>query len=145
MRRRYALVILLAVGAGQAVAQGAAVPGQEIKFQEGVYARALPRDLDAPPVPREFRGAWVATVDNIDWPSKPGLPVEQQKAEMIAILDRAAQLKLNALVFQARPACDAFYASTREPWSEFLTGQMGKAPEPFYDPLEFTVTEAHKR
>ena len=64
---------------------------------------------------------------------------------MLAILDRAVQLKLNAIIFQVRPACDAMYASTIEPWSEYLTGTMGKAPEPFYDPLAFAVAEAHKR
>jgi uncharacterized lipoprotein YddW (UPF0748 family) len=84
-------------------------------------------------------------VSNLDWPSKPGLPTSQQKAELIAIMDRAAHLKLNALILQVRPACDAFYNSKHEPWSEFLTGQMGKAPEPFYDPLAFAVEEAHRR
>jgi len=64
---------------------------------------------------------------------------------MIAILDRASQLKLNAIIFQVRPACDALYASQIEPWSEYLTGTMGKPPEPFYDPLEFVTKEAHKR
>jgi uncharacterized lipoprotein YddW (UPF0748 family) len=104
------------------------------------------RSTIVPPIPpREFRGAWVATVGNIDWPSKPGLPSAQQKAELVAILDRAVQLRLNAIIFQVRPACDALYAASLEPWSEYLTGQMGKAPEPFYDPLAFTVEEAHKR
>ncbi len=101
--------------------------------------------VQPPSLPREFRGAWVPTVGNMQWPSKPGLPVSQQKAELLAILDRAAQLKLNAIIFQVRPACDAFYSSKLEPWSEYLTGQMGKAPEPLYDPLAFAVTEAHKR
>ncbi|MGC8669316.1 MAG: glycoside hydrolase family 10 protein [Chthonomonadales bacterium] len=98
-----------------------------------------------PPIPREFRGAWIATVNNIDWPSKPGLPVETQKSELLAILDRAAALHLNAVILQVRPACDALYASRYEPWSEYLTGAMGKAPEPLYDPLEFAVSEAHRR
>src|SRR5438270_11378553 len=106
---------------------------------------AAPRGYPAPapdvPEPaREFRGVWVATVDNIDWPSRPSLPgpegTRQQKAELVRIMDKAAQLHLNAVVFQVRPACDAFYASKLEPWSEFLTGKMGQAPEPFYDPLE---------
>jgi uncharacterized lipoprotein YddW (UPF0748 family) len=94
---------------------------------------------------REFRGAWVATVANKDWPSKPGLSTAQQKAELLAILDRAALLKLNAIVFQVRPQCDAMYASPIEPWSEYLTGTMGRAPQPFYDPLAFAVEEAHNR
>ena len=70
-----------------------------------------------PPVMREFRGVWVATVGNIDWPSKPGLPVETQKAELLAILDRADALNFNAIVLQVRPAADALYASKLEPWS----------------------------
>ena len=99
-----------------------------------------------PPLPlREFRGAWVASVGNIDWPAKPGLPVAQQKTDLLALLDRAAQLRLNAIIFQVRPACDALYASKLEPWSEYLTGELGRAPMPFYDPLEFAVAEAHRR
>ncbi len=104
-----------------------------------------PSGLTPPPVQREFRGAWVATVNNIDWPSQPGLSVSQQKRELIAIMDRAAELHLNAIVFQVRPACDAFYDSRIEPWSPFLTGTMGKAPSPFYDPLALAIEEAHKR
>src|SRR5262245_10676295 len=91
-----------------------------------------------PPKPaREFRAAWVATVGNIDWPSQKGLSTAEQKTELLAILDRAAQLKLNAIILQVRPACDAIYASAIEPWSEYLSGTMGKAPQPFYDPLAF--------
>ncbi|HEV8593848.1 MAG TPA: family 10 glycosylhydrolase [Pyrinomonadaceae bacterium] len=92
---------------------------------------------------REFRAAWIATVDNIDFPSKKGLPTEQQKAEIIRDLDLAKSLRLNAIVFQVRPMADAVYRSTLEPWSEFLTGEMGKAQD--FDPLEFLVAEAHKR
>jgi uncharacterized lipoprotein YddW (UPF0748 family) len=81
----------------------------------------------------------------MDWPSRPGLPVAQQKSELIAILDRAAALNLNAVILQVRPSADALYASKIEPWSAFLTGRMGKAPEPFYDPLAFAVEAAHAR
>ena len=98
-----------------------------------------------PEVPREFRAAWVASVSNIDWPSRPGLPVREQQAELLAMLDRARDLNLNAVILQVRPAADALYASSYEPWSEYLTGQMGRAPEPFYDPLAFAVREAHAR
>ena len=98
-----------------------------------------------PPVAREFRGVWVATVTNIDWPSRPGLPVEQQRAELVTILDRARTLNLNAVVLQVRPAADALYASPFEPWSEYLTGRMGQAPDPAWDPLAFAVREAHAR
>ena len=91
----------------------------------------------------EFRGAWVATVFNLDWPSKPGLPAAEQQAQLRAILDRAAQLKLNAIILQIRPASDAIYASQREPWSAFLTGRQGGSPG--YDPLAFAISEAHAR
>ena len=100
---------------------------------------------EPPEVAREFRAIWVATVANIDWPSKPGLSTWQQQSELIAILDRAVALNMNAIILQVRPAADALYASKLEPWSEYLTGQMGRAPEPYYDPLEFAVQEAHKR
>ncbi|MDB4948300.1 MAG: hypothetical protein JWM27_949 [Gemmatimonadetes bacterium] len=98
-----------------------------------------------PPVRREFRAAWVASVANIDWPSRPGLAPERQRAEMVAILDSAAALHLNAVVLQVRPAADALYPSALEPWSEYLTGEQGKAPDPAYDPLLFAVQEAHRR
>lgn len=98
---------------------------------------------DPPALAREFRGVWVATVGNIDWPSKPGLPADEQKRELLAILDKCVALKLNAVVFQVRPMADALYESQLEPWSEFLTGTMGKSPG--YDPLRFAVEEAHKR
>jgi len=99
-----------------------------------------------PPAPlREFRAVWIATVGNSCWPSKPGLTTAQQKAELLAILDRAASLKMNAVIFQVRPACDALYQSGLEPWSEYLTGVQGRAPSPFYDPLAFAIAEAHKR
>src|SRR5215471_4895542 len=100
----------------------------------------------APPKPlREFRGVWVATVANIDWPSKPGMTTAAQKRELLEILDQAARFKLNAVILQVRPACDALYASAIEPWSEYLTGTMGRAPAPYYDPLSFAIAEAHKR
>src|SRR5262249_40153757 len=92
----------------------------------GVSAASLntatyePSNVTPPKPAREFRAAWVATVGNIDWPSQKGLSTAEQKAELIAILDRAVQLKLNAIIFQVRPACDALYASQIEPWSEYL-------------------------
>ncbi len=93
----------------------------------------------------EFRAAWIATVENIDWPSKKGLPVEIQKQEFISLLDLHRKNGMNAVVVQIRPVADAFYPSTLEPWSEYLTGTQGKAPEPFYDPLQFMIEETHKR
>ncbi|HVW96584.1 MAG TPA: family 10 glycosylhydrolase [Mucilaginibacter sp.] len=100
---------------------------------------------DSLPPKREFRGVWIATVGNIDWPSKPGLSTEQQKQELIDRLDAHQRQGINAVMLQIRPAADAFYAKSREPWSKWLTGKQGKAPDPFYDPLAFAITEAHKR
>ncbi|MBD2628504.1 glycoside hydrolase family 10 protein [Trichormus variabilis] len=110
-------------------------------------------DNTKPPTPntirvnhrREFRGAWVTTVWNSDWPSKAGLPVEQQKAELLEIIKQLQSLNFNALVLQVRPEGDALYSSQLEPWSAWITGTQGKAPEPFYDPLEYAIAECHKR
>ena len=83
--------------------------------------------------------AWIATVSNIDWPSRKGLPTDQQKEELKHLLDKAVELNLNAVIFQIRPEADALYASKIEPWSEYLTGTMGQPPKPFYDPLKFAI------
>ncbi len=93
----------------------------------------------------EFRGVWVATVDNIDWPSRGNYNSDLQKLEFIKLLDMHKRNGINALIVQVRPVTDAFYASPFEPWSEFLTGKQGQAPVPYYDPLEFMVAESHKR
>ena len=101
---------------------------------------------DEPPAaPREFRAAWVATVENIDWPSKRGLSTAEQQAEIERILNVAADLNLNAIVLQVRTTADALYASELEPWSMYLSGKQGVAPMPYYDPLEYWVTAAHAR
>jgi uncharacterized lipoprotein YddW (UPF0748 family) len=106
----------------------------------------MSHDLAVPSPPREFRGVWISTVANIDWPSRPGIPVAQQRAEMAEILDRVAALNFNAIVLQVRPSCDAMYKSELEPWSHYLTGESGKAPEdPNYDPLTEWVQGAHAR
>ena len=102
-------------------------------------------DLIPPAAPREFRAAWVSTVANIDWPSKSGLSAEKQQAEAIAILDRAKAMNLNAIVLQVRPSADAIFASKLEPWTEYLSGAQGQAPQPWYDPLKFWITQAHAR
>ncbi len=104
-----------------------------------------PAGSDAPPLPREFRAAWVATVGNIDWPSRPGLTPEVQRIEALAILDLARKTGLNTVILQVRASADAFYDSPIEPWSSYLTGQQGVAPSPGYDPLGFWVAEAHRR
>lgn len=114
-------------------------------------ASAAPADPanDPPPAPREFRAAWVATVANIDWPSRPGLGAQAMRAEAVAMLDRARTIGLNALILQVRPAADAIYPSALEPWSEYLSGAQGRPPwqdgEAPWDPLAFWVQEAHAR
>lgn len=94
---------------------------------------------------REFRAAWVATVGNIDWPSKQGLDAETQKAEFKSILLQCKKNGLNALIVQIRPAADALYASPYENWSRYLSGKQGQPPSPYYDPLQFMVEECHKQ
>jgi uncharacterized lipoprotein YddW (UPF0748 family) len=92
---------------------------------------------------RQFRAMWIASVVNIDWPSKPGLTIQQQQAEFIAWLDLAKRLNLNAVISQVRPTADAFWPSPLEPWSQWITGTQGT--DPGYDPLAFQIAEAHKR
>lgn len=94
---------------------------------------------------REFRAVWIATVDHIDWPTRGNYEPEKQKQEFRNILDAHQRTGINAVLVQVRDAADAFYAKSLEPWSEWLTGKQGKAPEPFYDPLEFMIAESHQR
>jgi uncharacterized lipoprotein YddW (UPF0748 family) len=94
---------------------------------------------------REFRGIWLATVNNIDWPSKAGLTVEDQKSELLSLLDQLEALHFNAVIFQIRPAGDAFYNSQTEPWSQWLMGKQGLAPANNWDPLHFITKECHQR
>ncbi|MDD3590531.1 MAG: family 10 glycosylhydrolase [Thermoguttaceae bacterium] len=93
----------------------------------------------------QLHGVWVSTVSNIDFPSKPGLTAEQMRAEADAILDLAAELRLNAIFLQARPMGDAFYPSKYYPWSSFLSGEQGKAPDQDFDALAYWVEGAHQR
>jgi uncharacterized lipoprotein YddW (UPF0748 family) len=100
-------------------------------------------DTTAPSIRREMRGLWVATVANIDWPSRSGLSADQQRAELRDILDRAVAAGFNAIVLQVRPAADALYRSSIEPWGIMLSGTQGT--DPGYDPLAFAIDEAHQR
>lgn len=109
-----------------------------IVFQVNTISQTIPPK-------REFRAVWIATVTNIDWPSSKHLSPSSQRAEYISILDKHKLNGINAVVTQIRPSCDAFYQSSIEPWSEWLTGTQGVAPNPFYDPLVFMINEAHKR
>lgn len=93
----------------------------------------------------EFRGVWVASVTNIDWPSANNFNSISQKAEFIKLLDMHKANGINAMIVQIRPATDAFYPSQYEPWSEWLTGKQGQPPSPYYDPLKFMIDETHKR
>lgn len=101
--------------------------------------------VDLPEINREFRGAWIASVANINWPSRNNLTTDQQKEEAIKLLDLLKNSNFNAVIFQVRPSSDALYSSSLEPWSYYLTGEIGKAPNPYYDPLQFWIDEAHKR
>ena len=136
--RALLLPLVLAVFLSACASTGSlSVPGEARTVEQ---VRAI-----LPHIDREFRAVWVATVANIDWPSEPGLPTHQQQSELIDILDRVRMLGLNAVILQIRPTADALYESTLEPWSYYLTGQNGVAPDPAYDPLAFAVEESHRR
>lgn len=105
----------------------------------------LPAQTSAINPKYEFRGAWIATVNNIDWPSSKYLTADAQKQEYINLLNRLQQTGINAVIVQVRPSADAFYQSKYEPWSEYLTGRQGVPPSPFYDPLAFMIDETHRR
>jgi uncharacterized lipoprotein YddW (UPF0748 family) len=93
---------------------------------------------------RELRAAWIATVANIDWPSKKGLSVHEQQQEFVRLLDTLQNIGMNAVIVQVRPVADAFYPSSYEPWSEFLSGTQGQSSQPWYNPLTFMIQEARK-
>src|SRR6516164_3691640 len=115
----------------------------------GAPESAPPSPLAPPPaVPREFRAAWVTPIYDRgfrDWPSRPGLSPDAQRAELDALLDDAASIGLNAVILHVRLAGDAFYPMKYAPWSSLLSGQSGLAPSPSYDPLAFAVQAAHAR
>ncbi|MEW1549080.1 glycoside hydrolase family 10 protein [Streptomyces tsukubensis] len=131
--RRGFMAVAGAVAGLATAGDAAAVPGGAVAPAAGGRA------ADSP----EFRGMWLATITNRDWPSRSGLTADQQRAELIARLDTAVDRRLNAVVFQVRPAADAFWPSPYEPWSQYLTGVQGR--DPGWDPLGTAVTEAHRR
>ena len=94
---------------------------------------------------REMRGVWIATVDNIDWPSSFNETSGEQISELVQIFEKLKAAGINTVFFQVRTECDALYKSSYEPWSYWLTGQQAKAPDPFYDPLAFAIKEAHAK
>lgn len=93
----------------------------------------------------EMRAVWIATVANIDWPDYPTTNSEIQKTSFIRLLDYHKSNGINTVIVQVRPSSDAIYPSVFEPWSQWLTGVQGQAPTPLYDPLDFMITETHKR
>ncbi len=97
------------------------------------------------PYKREMRAVWISTVKMLDYPSRRNLSSEELKQEYVRLLDTLHKLNINTVIFQIRPAADAFFDSPYEPWSEWLTGKQGRAPQPYFDPLKFYIEEAHKR
>ncbi|MCJ7553400.1 MAG: family 10 glycosylhydrolase, partial [Ignavibacteriaceae bacterium] len=93
----------------------------------------------------EMRAAWIATVTNLDWPNSPNGTTEDQKLQLINLLDELKRDGINTIIFQIRTECDALYSSAYDPWSYWLTGSQGTPPYPYYNPLEFAVEEAHNR
>ena len=133
---------LPAGAAGQTTATAAVSPAAPPPASVPAAPVAPPPPI--PPSPREFRGLWITTFFNIDWPSRKSDP-SKQREELIAIFDKARAARFNAVFLQVRPCCDAFYKSPYEPWSEYLTGKQGTPPTEDWDPLAFAVAEAHKR
>ncbi|WP_411149011.1 glycoside hydrolase family 10 protein [Streptomyces sp. A30] len=125
-RRAFALAALATLTTGSAGAKAA--PGRR---------SVRPRKA------AEMRGVWLATVQNRDWPSRPGLSAAAQRSELLAHLDKAVKTGLNTVIFQVRPTADALWPSPYEPWSQYLTGTQGKHPG--WDPLGTAVEEAHAR
>lgn len=118
----------------------------QLVFCGALFSIISPPEVEAQQIPKfEFRATWIATVSNIDWPTQPGLPSDQQQIQLISILDSLKSHGFNAVLLQVRDECDAFYNSSYEPWSYWLTGRQGSPPFPYYDPLQFAIKEAHRR
>ncbi len=127
------------LGAALALPLVAGLPGCAPILSPHAWAEKPPRPV------REWRAVWVASVANIDWPSRRDLSPAEQERDLLALLDRVAALEMNAVILQVRPSADALYPSALEPWSEYLTGQQGRAPEPLWDPLARWIEAAHAR
>jgi uncharacterized lipoprotein YddW (UPF0748 family) len=104
-----------------------------------------PLVFSLPEIPQEFRAVWIATVANIDWPSSPTDSYEKQKKDFLAILDYYKSLNFNTVIVQIRTAGDAFYPTNLAPWSKYLTGKEGRAPESIENPLTWMIQESHAR
>jgi len=151
---QYALVAALSLGAAACMRRVEVVPPTPPSEPRVETVTAAPRTpgyhvasevVELPHVERELRGVWVATVGNMDWPSRRSLTTAQAQQELLRILDRAHDIGLNTVIFQVRPMGDAFYESSLEPWSDYLTGASGRAPAPYWDPLQFAIEQAHAR
>jgi uncharacterized lipoprotein YddW (UPF0748 family) len=133
------MIVLLTLQLHLVAALGSALPSHERQAPMRFHA-AITSDIA---IPRHLRAVWIATVSNIDWPTKPGLSVAQQQRDFRQKLDRVQALHMNAVFVQVRPSGDAFYPSRYAPWSQYLTGKQGQNPG--YDPLAFMLNEAHVR
>ncbi|MFE9794362.1 glycoside hydrolase family 10 protein [Streptomyces goshikiensis] len=135
-----ALGVAATAGAAGAAAPAAATERAGAADRAGAAGRAEAAGRAAT---AEFRGMWIASVQNVDWPSRAGLSAAEQRSGLISLLDTAVRRRLNAVILQVRPAADAMWPGAREPWSQWLTGVQGG--DPGWDPLGTAVAEAHAR
>lgn len=119
------------------------VAGALLSIPTAAVASSAGGGANCHPHKQQMRAEWIASVTNIDWPSRPGLSAAEQQAELLGWYDEAVDLGLNTVIVQVRPTADAFWPSPYEPWSTWLTGKQGQ--DPGYDPLKFAVSQAHKR
>ncbi|MEU5725844.1 family 10 glycosylhydrolase [Micromonospora sp. NPDC047738] len=150
-RRRTQTLVAVVVSLAVAVALGAwslhgrVAGGGGAPEQGDAAAAGTPTCAGRPArAPRELRGMWITTVNNIDWPSRPGLPAEKVRAEFRSWLDLAVRRNHNAVFVHVRPSGDALWPSRYAPWSQWLTGSRD-GRDPGWDPMEFMVAEAHAR
>lgn len=138
-RRTFGLGAAAAVATGFMAQQAHAAPPR-VTIRPGD-----PRACDGDPhfTKHQMRGLWIASVVNIDWPSKAGISAEQAQKELLDYFDMAVEMNLNTIFLQVRPTADTFWKSDLEPWSQYLTGTQGK--DPGWDPLGFAVEHAHAR
>ena len=140
------LIIILACTSFITVVNVSNESGSEVKPLEIVNASLTPKEIFTKKYPkRELRSAWITTFTNLDWPSTKGLTSLEQKKEFLKIISDFEQNSINAVIGQVRASSDAFYKSKLSPWSEWLTGQQGQAPDGDFDPLKFMVKECHQR
>jgi uncharacterized lipoprotein YddW (UPF0748 family) len=135
------VLLAVSVPAGAALLRRASVSESQAAGLGGAAADCGGKPLAAP---RELRGMWITTVNNIDWPSRPGLPTATVKAEFLGWLDLAQRLHHNAVFVHVRPSGDALWPSAYAPWSEWLTGTRN-GRDPGWDPMAWMVEQTHAR